>query len=348
MAWQQAGAFIVFTLMMFWAARRHLGAVLRKAFTRAPQIDDSSEPISYRVGFWGLVATVAGMVGWYIWFSCPSLHAPDAGLQLQLREVASTVPAVLLLLALVFSVVLVHARLIGQGGIFFTQQTWQAPELLHGITHGSVFGPRLAVAAQMQNSILTSDSREILSGHAVNALKVSSVFDRHRRLFLPIMMVCLVVAMGVSGRAIMDISYSKGALNTTDTFASQSLPLSTFTTAHKMISNPAKAVPPQYGALALGAAVMFVVTVMRVRFYWWPLHSLGFLTASTWSAMNLWFPFLLGWLTKVVVLKFGGGGMLRKVRNFFLGVIVGEATLVGISAVLGLCGIKVGNLFLPV
>ncbi len=348
MAWQQAGAFIIFTLMMFWAARRHLGAVVRKAFSRAPQVDDSAEPIGYRVGFWGLVISVAGMVAWYVWFTCPSLHAADVGLWTRLQDVATTVPVVLLLLALVFSVVLVHARLIGQGGIFFTQQTWRPPELLHGITHGALFSPTMTVAAQMQTAILVADSREILSGHAVNALKVASVFDRHRRLFLPIMMVCLVVAMAVSGRAIMDIFYSKGALNTTDTYASQSLPQATFKTAHTMISNPTKAVPPQYGALALGAAVMFIVTVMRVRFYWWPLHSLGFLTASTWSAMNLWVPFLLGWLTKVVVLKYGGGGMLRKVRNFFLGVIVGEATLVGISAVLGLCGIKVGNLFLPV
>ncbi len=348
MAWQQAGAFIVFTLIMLWSARRHLFNVVRKAFGPAPGIDDSAEPISYRVAFWGLVASVVGMVAWYVWFTCPSLHTAGAGLRTQLGEVASTVPVVLVLLGLVFSVVLVHARLIGQGGIFFTQQTWQPTEFLHGVTQGAVFSPQLVVAAQMQNAILITDSREILSGHAVNALRVTSVFDRHRRLFLPIMMVTLIVAMGVSGKSIMDIFYSRGALNTTDKYASTSLPQGTFTTAHKMISNPTKAVPPQYGPLALGAAVMFFVTFMRVRFYWWPLHSLGFLIGSTWASQTLWFPFLLGWLTKVVVLKFGGGAMLRKVRQFWLGVIVGEATLVGISAVLGLCGIKVGNLFLPV
>jgi hypothetical protein len=199
----------------------------------------------------------------------------------------------------------------------------------------------------MQNAILIADAREVLSGHAVNALKVASVFQKHRRLFLPVMMLCLVVAMAVSGHAIMDIFYSKGILNTTDTYASQALPQATFTAAHKMISNPANAVPPHYGALALGAVIMFFVTVMRARFYWWPLHSLGFLMASTYPAQNLWFPFLIGWMTKVVVLKFGGGVMLRKVRQFWLGVIVGEATMVGISAVLGLAGIKLGNLFLP-
>jgi hypothetical protein len=347
MAWQQAGAFIIFTLMMLWAARRHLTDVVRKAFTASPRIDDASEPISYRVGFWGLMASVAGMVAWYVWFTCPALHGPGRDWGAALDEVATTVPVVLVLLALTFSVVLVHARLIAQGGIFFTQQTWQPPQFLHGVTQGTVFSPQMAIAAQMQNAILIQDAREILSGHAVNALRVASVFDKHRRLFLPIMMFSLIVAMAVSGHAIMDIYYSKGSLNTTDTYASQALPQDAFTMAHKMISNPTKAVPPQYGALTLGAVVMFAVTVMRLRFYWWPVHSLGFLMASTWPAQILWFPFFLGWLTKVGVLKFGGGGVLRKVRSFWLGVIVGEATLVGMSAVLGLAGVKVGNLFLP-
>ena len=126
------------------------------------------------------------------------------------------------------------------------------------------------------------------------------------------------------------------------------LPTATFDTAHKMIDNPSKSAEPHFGALSAGAVVMFVVTAMRARFYWWPIHSLGFLMANTWPARNLWFPFLLGWLIKVVVMKFGGGAMLRTVRNFFLGVIMAEASLVGVSTVLGFMGIKVGNLFLPV
>ena len=347
MAWQQAGAFIVFTLMMFWAARRHLADVARKALARAPQIDDSAEPIGYRAGFWGLVISLAGMVMWFVWFTCPALHSGAAGWGSRLQEAALMVPVAVLLFSLAFSVVLVHARLIGQGGIFFTQQTWQPPELLHGVTQGSIFSPPAAVTAQMLNAILIADAREILGGHAVNALRVASVFDRRRRWFLPIMMLCLVVAMVVSGYVIMNIIYSKGMLNTTDTFASQYLPQTTFSTAHKMIDDPVRAVPPHFGALTLGGVVMFCVTVLRMRFYWWPVHSLGFLIGSTWSAQVLWFPFLLGWMAKVAVLKFGGGAMLRMVRNFFLGIIVGEATLVGVSAVLGLAGVKVGNLFLP-
>ena len=51
----------------------------------------------------------------------------------------------------------------------------------------------------MQHSILTYDAREILSPHAMNALRISSVFERHRRWFLPAMLAALVAAMLASG-----------------------------------------------------------------------------------------------------------------------------------------------------
>ncbi|MCK4376513.1 MAG: hypothetical protein KAX19_14350, partial [Candidatus Brocadiae bacterium] len=52
MRWQQAGAYIACTVGMLWMARRHLLAVLRKAVGLA-RLDDSEEPIGYRLAFWG-------------------------------------------------------------------------------------------------------------------------------------------------------------------------------------------------------------------------------------------------------------------------------------------------------
>ncbi len=126
------------------------------------------------------------------------------------------------------------------------------------------------------------------------------------------------------------------------------LPIASFNAADKMIADPTRNAQPYFGGLIAGGVVMFFVTAMRARFYWWPLHSLGLPLANTWPARTLWFSFLLGWLIKVVVMRYGGGAMLRTVRNFFFGVIVAEATLVGISTVFGFMGIKFGNIFLPV
>ena len=72
--------------------------------------------------------------------------------------------------------------------------------------------------------------------------------------------------------------------------------------------------------------------VMRTRFYWWPLHPIGLLANSTWWAQSLWFPFLLGWLTKVGIMKLAGGRMLRSARRFFIAFIIVEAFVGGVSA----------------
>jgi hypothetical protein len=328
MAWQQAGAFIVFALMMFWAARRHLAAVFRKAVGRGAGVDDSDEPIGYRVGFWGLLVSFFGMAAWLTYYHMSFLYA-------------------VAYLLLTFSIVLGHARLVSQGGVFFTQHRWRPPDVLHSVTGGTAFTAPAAVVAKMSDAIYISDAREILSGHAMNAFRISSVFEKRRKLFLPAMMAALIACMVVCSWATLHTYYKVGGYNIPNNYGTDALPRSIFTAAHRMITVPAQSAEPHYGPMALGGAIMFLVTFMRGHFYWWPLHSLGFLIAASYAAHRLWFSFLLGWLTKVMTLKFAGGSMLRVLRGFFLGVIVAESFAIVVSTVLGLFGIKLGYIFLP-
>ena len=328
MAWQQAGSYIVFVLMMLWAARRHLWAVTKKALALDRRIDDSDEPISYRLGFWGFLASFLGLALWFTYYKMNFFIA-------------------LALLALMFTLALGLARLIAQGGVFFVQQRWQPPNLLHSISGGKAFSAAAAVVAQMQNAIYIYDAREILSGHAMNALRIASVFEKHRRLFLPTMFAALLLSFLVCTWSTLDTYYRIGGYNIANAWGTTSHPLETFTTAHRMITMPGQTAEPHYGPMALGAVIMFAVTFMRGHFHWWPLHSLGFLVAASYAAHTLWFSFLLGWLTKVLTLKFAGGATLRGMRNFFFGVIIAESFAIAVSTVLGLAGVKLGFIFLP-
>jgi len=328
MSWQQAGSYVVFVLMMLWAARRHLLVVFKKATGLDRRADDAEEPISHRLSFWGFVVSFLGMAAWL------TVHKMNFFVAL-------------LFLALMFVLVLGLARLVAQGGMFFVQQRWQPPDVLHGISGGRAFGAAAAVVAQMQNAIFIYDAREILSGHAMNALRVASVFEKRRRLFLPAMLCALMLAMAVCSWATLKVYYRIGGYNIANTFGTRSHPITTFTNAHRMITQPAQSADPHYGPMALGGAIMFFVTFMRARFYWWPLHSLGFLVAASYVTNTLWASFLLGWLVKAATLKFAGGGTLRTLRSFFLGVIIAESFVIAVSTALGLFGIKLGYIFLP-
>jgi len=329
MQWQQAGAFVALAIGMVWKARRHLWQVFRKATGIGRPVDDSAEPIGYRLGFWGLIACVVGMIGWYMWFGMAWWAAG-------------------LLLSLVFSIVLVHARMISQGGLFFTQESWAPPDILHAVTGGRAFSGAAAVVAQVQHAILIYDAREILSPHVMNSMRISSVFERHRRLLLPALLAALLVGMVASGYSTLRwVYYDHGALNLPNTHSTNYYPTALFNRTHTMISSPALSAQPHWGALGFGAGFMAFLLFMRGAFYWWPIHALGFVVASSWCMKQLWFSFLLGWLTKALILKFGSGGVLRGARTFFLGVIIAESAMVGITTFFSLLtGVRTGYIFL--
>ena len=330
MQWQQSAAFVAFTVVMLWKARRHIARVIRKATGRGEDVDDSEEPIGHRLSFWGFVASVAGLVGWFWYFEMNPLVA-------------------VLLLALMFSLLLVHARLVAQGGLFFVQQNWAPVQITHSLTGGYGLSAPAIVVANMQHAMLLSDSREVFSPHAMNALRISSVFKRHRRLFLPAMLAALLLGLVVAGWSSMRVYHSDGAYNIGNVYGPKHLAPNTFKTAERMIMRPKQSAEIRVMPAILGAAVMAGLLVLRMKLYWWPLHPLGFLVATTYAMGTMWFSFFVGWLVKTLIMYFGGGRTFRAGRSFFLGVIAMEAFMVGSAAVVGfLAGERIGGfIFLP-
>jgi hypothetical protein len=328
MNWQEAGSYVAFAVMMLWAARRQLASVARKALVPRSGVDDSEEPVSYRLAFWGFIVTFLGMAAWY------AVHG-------------MTVAVALAFVALAFALTLGLARLVTQGGVFLVLQQWKPVDLIHGLSGGKAFGATAAVVAQMSDNVFFWDTREVLSAHAMNALRISSVFEKRRRLLVPAMVCALLLAMPVAAWSSLRMYYSVGAYNVASAWGTRVHPINTFEKAQRMITSPAQSAEPHYGALAVGAGVMAAVTVARAHFHWWPVHSLGFLMASSYAAHMLWLSFLLGWLTKTAILWFGGGRGLRAGRDFFLGVILAESAAIATSTLLGLAGLRFGPIFLP-
>ncbi len=328
-SWQQSGAFLALTAGMLWMARRQLWAVARKAFGRAPGVDDSREPIGYRLAFWGLVLSLGGIVAWNVRFGL-------------------TLWAALALAPLTFTVVLVHSRMVAQGGLIFSQQSWAPSAFLHSITGGRIFPGPAALVARMQGAFLINDTREILGPYVMNSLRISSVFEKHRRLLLPAMVVALMVALPAAGYASMKwVYYDHGGVNLAASPGNTRGWIGKFEGIHRMISTPGQSAKVSYGGLASGAGFMALLMFLRGTFYWWPIHPLGFAMAASWSSRELWFSFFLGWLAKVLILKFGGGKMLREARNFFLGVIITESVMVGLATFVSLLtGVRTGTVFL--
>jgi len=78
--------------------------------------------------------------------------------------------------------------------------------------------------------------------------------------------------------------------------------------------------------MGVGFLTVLFLYIMRTRFIWWPLHASGYvLSGASWGGMiYFWFPVMVSWLIKLIILKHGGRGTHRKAIPFFLGLVLGD------------------------
>ena len=88
-------------------------------------------------------------------------------------------------------------------------------------------------------------------------------------------------------------------------------------TCTRLIETPVK---PGHWVLifaAAGAVVMLVLVVCYHRFYWWPIHPIGYLTAYSSAMQILWFSFFVGWPCNALCMRYGGVVLFKKLRSVF-------------------------------
>ena len=80
--------------------------------------------------------------------------------------------------------------------------------------------------------------------------------------------------------------------------------------------------------MAMGAVMTYGMIVARSMFMWFPLHPIGFLVSMTYPMYVLWFSVFLGWLTKVLIMRFGGTDTYRSTVPGFLGLALGDVFMI--------------------
>jgi hypothetical protein len=86
---------------------------------------------------------------------------------------------------------------------------------------------------------------------------------------------------------------------------------------------------PRVWATGAGAAITGLLVLLRQRWVGFPLHPLGFAMTCSYGSL-IWFPFLLVWLLKTLVLRYGGMRLYRETVPAFLGFALGHYAVAGI------------------
>jgi hypothetical protein len=85
-----------------------------------------------------------------------------------------------------------------------------------------------------------------------------------------------------------------------------------------------------------GAAVTSVLSVLRLSFAGWPLHPVGFIMVYSWGLRLMWFSIFLGWLLKLLIVRYGGARFYTACKPFFIGLIIGESVAAGFWLIVGI------------
>jgi hypothetical protein len=132
------------------------------------------------------------------------------------------------------------------------------------------------------------------------------------------------------------MAYEQGASNFNSWFfrVSSGAGVQTFNDVMAKIKSPAEVHTQKLGYFGIGAVAMSILTFFQYRLPWWPLHPIGLAVASLWMIRRQAFSIFIGWAAKSLIMRFGGIELYRKAAPFFIGLIVGQFTGVGISFII--------------
>lgn len=85
--------------------------------------------------------------------------------------------------------------------------------------------------------------------------------------------------------------------------------------------------PPNYPGIAfmgVGAVFTAFLTLMRMRYTWWPFHPAGYALGMNFGVDYFWLCMLISWLMKLVILRWGGYKTYARIIPFMMGVVLGE------------------------
>ena len=308
LAHQAMGAMIVLLISGLWMGRSHLRDVFRKAFGRDDGIDDSDEVLSYRTAVFGGLGGLAVVSVW-LWRS---------GLPLWI------VPVFLFAVLVVFVTL---TRAVVEGGVAVIRAPLMPADFVISGLGTNALGS-VGIASMGLTYVWASNIRIFFMPAFANALRMAEEIGRRKDMLKWAIGVAVLLALGGSLWSVLVMSYKYGGVNLHG-FWFIGVPRNAGTFTAQFLLNPS---PVSWGCwmfTAIGAVIQTLLVVARARFVWWPLHPLGFVISSFDIMTYVWFSVFVSWAVKSIALKYGGPGIYRTTRPFFLGLIMGQIFVSG-------------------
>jgi hypothetical protein len=307
-AYQGLGALVALIAWVFWRARRHLGRALRIAFSRQSGRADQGEPIPYRYVLLAFAVSVAWMVYFCSLVGCRLVVA---------------VGLVSALLTLYLAWTWLRAET-GLGLLLF-------PSFLDDMTDAfgnSIYRPReIVMIMSVRWAYFNGPSQlNVVTGNVMESLKIADAARLRTRSLFPAMAAGFLVSLVVGVYITLTGIYRYGFWNlriTRDFWVGSQVQWGAEHIFYSL-TTPSQLEPNAAAAALAGAVVALSLGALRLRFWWWPLHPVGFLAANSWGMHWYYSAFFIGWLAKALITHYGGLKAYRQIVPLAIGLIAGE------------------------
>lgn len=310
--WQGIGALLALAGWTAWTARSHLARAVRAAFGRGSPRAAADEPIAYRWALLGFAVSFAFLV-YFCWLA------------------GCRIPVGVALIALILIFYMVWARLRAETGMGFLSFPLKVDTVMFEPLGSAMYKPREVIAiigARWSYFPGYGQSPEIFPGNALESMKIADSAAIRKGPLLAAMAGGFLLALVFGVYVMMTGIYGYGfhkfqCTSTTDWWISQQLHADG-ARIYNALQNPTRLDPYTILALAAGAAMTIFLGTMRLRFWWWPFHPVGYLASNTWGMKWNWMPFFVGWALKSIVIRYGGLRLYRATVPLAIGLIGGD------------------------
>lgn len=308
--YQQFGAYLVFVACLLWTARAHLRHVMLRALGRAASTrDEKDEALSYPAAFWGFALSFAFVIAWTMLAGVNWVVA-------------------LAMWTMYLTTVIVLSRVVVEGGLLFVMQNWTPLGTL-GQLFGSGSGTWLSastglVPASFVQTVAFTDLRGVLMPSFLQGFKVAHERRIGARSLLALIFACCLVSLAIALWMNVRLGYEGGALQLSSGWFVNGQSRQSLQNVQQLIGGAEGRSALNWLWTLLGGVSVYAMLWARARFAGFPLHPIGYLMYLSYPLHEFWFSIFLGWLCKVLLMRFGGATAYRKAIPFFLGVVFGE------------------------
>jgi len=298
--YQASGGYLALCAIVLWTSRKHFKQVIQKVINRKSSIDDSQEPLRYRI----LLLVLIGGLSYIFFFCYTTGMAPWV---------------IIAFFVIYFGLEIAITRMRAELGTPVHDLHGGGPDILLPAAVGMrKLSPNDLTMFSMFYFLNRAHYSDVMP-HQLEGFKMADRMGANNKGLFYAMLLAMFVGIIGFFWLFLHTCYHTGMEDRVYWFGWES-----YNRLQSWLTRPLNANYLATEFVFVGFLSTGFIAFMRHRFLWWGLHPAGYAISNSWGIHMTWLPIFLSWMVKWLILKYRGLKAHQKAIPFFFGLILGE------------------------